>query len=42
MAAADVGMRTFYVGDDRHAVADYRGDMHDAARLISRLAQNGG
>ena len=36
MPAADVGMKTFYVGDDPGAVADYRGDMSDVADLIGR------
>jgi FMN phosphatase YigB (HAD superfamily) len=37
MAAADVGMKTFYVGADPSAIADYRGDMLDVADLIRRM-----
>ncbi len=38
LAAADVGMQTFYVGSDDEATADYRGDLDSLARLIDRLA----
>jgi FMN phosphatase YigB (HAD superfamily) len=38
MPAGDVGMKTFYVGEDPDAVADYRGDMNDLADLIVRVA----
>ncbi len=38
LAAADVGMSTFYVGDDPDARADYRGDLESLARLIPQLA----
>ena len=37
LAAADVGMRTFYVGDDQDATADYRGDLNALARLLLHL-----
>ncbi|MDP2402020.1 MAG: HAD family hydrolase [Actinomycetota bacterium] len=36
LAAADVGMRTFYVGSDEGAQADYRGTLVDLAELIER------
>jgi len=38
MPAADIGMRTFYVGSDADAVADYRGTLDDLADLLPRLA----
>ncbi|MDO8949355.1 MAG: HAD hydrolase-like protein [Actinomycetota bacterium] len=38
MPAADIGMRTFYVGTDLEAVADYRGTLDDLADLLPRLA----
>lgn len=38
MPAADTGMRTFYVGPDPIAVADYRGDLVDLAELLPHLA----
>lgn len=34
LAAADVGMRTFYVGPDEDARADYRGSLDDLAALL--------
>lgn len=37
LAAADVGMRTFYVGGDRSVLADYRGSLEDLAELLPRL-----
>jgi len=37
MPAADTGMRTFYVGPDPAAAADYRGDLVDLAGLLPRL-----
>jgi len=37
LAAADVGMRTYYVGDETEASADYRGDLDSLARIIARL-----
>jgi FMN phosphatase YigB (HAD superfamily) len=37
MPAADVGMRTFYVGNHEDAVATYRGTLHDLAALLPRL-----
>jgi FMN phosphatase YigB (HAD superfamily) len=37
MPAADVGMRTFYVGDDPDAPADLRGDLEGLAELLPRL-----
>lgn len=38
MAAADVGMRTFYVGDDPLAAADFRGTLEELAELLPRIA----
>lgn len=38
MPAADIGMRTFYVGTDAEAFADYRGTLDDLADLLPRLA----
>ncbi len=38
MPAADTGMRTFYVGADPKAAADYRGDLNALHELIPRLA----
>jgi FMN phosphatase YigB (HAD superfamily) len=37
MAAADVGMRTFYVGHDAGAHADWSGDLDDFADLLPKL-----
>jgi len=37
LAAADVGMATFFVGDSPSAVTDYRGDLIDLQRLLERL-----
>lgn len=37
MPAADVGMRTFYVGTDEAAPADLRGDLDELAELLPRL-----
>lgn len=37
LAAADVGMKTYYVGDDEHAAADLRGDLRSLAQLLPRL-----
>lgn len=37
LPAADVGMRTYYVGDDSAASTDYRGNLHELATLIDRL-----
>jgi FMN phosphatase YigB (HAD superfamily) len=37
MPAADVGMRTYYVGDDVDAPADMRGDLEALADLLPRL-----
>lgn len=42
MPAADIGMKTFYVGNDPDAVADYRGDMSDVADLIRRTCSDEG
>ncbi len=39
LAAADVGMQTFYVGS-RAAPSDYRGDLDDLADLLARLASD--
>lgn len=38
MPAADIGMRTFYVGTDADAYADYRGTLDDLADVLPRLA----
>lgn len=38
MPAADIGMRTYYVGADEDAYADYRGTLDDLADLLPRLA----
>ena len=37
MGAADVGMRTFYVGRPPAPVADFSGDLRDLAGLLKRL-----
>lgn len=37
MPAADVGMRTFYVGQDPDAVSDYRGDLEALSDLLPRI-----
>lgn len=37
LPAADIGLRTFYVGPDPDAPADYRGDMELLARELPRL-----
>jgi len=37
LAAADVGMSTFFVGDSAGAIADYRGTLTDLARLIRQV-----
>ncbi|MHB9003406.1 MAG: HAD family hydrolase [Coriobacteriia bacterium] len=36
LAAADVGMRTFYVGEEMGVSADYRGELNDLASLLTR------
>jgi len=38
MAAADVGMRTFFVGNGPIPPTDYAGDLHDLAMLLERLS----
>lgn len=38
LAAADVGMRTFYVGPGSPPTADWSGELTDLAGLISRIA----
>lgn len=38
LAAADIGMRTFFVGGDTTVTCDYRGDLADLAALLPRLA----
>jgi FMN phosphatase YigB (HAD superfamily) len=40
MPAADLGMRTFYVGGDSGAPADWRGSLDDFADLVPRLAED--
>ncbi len=37
MPAADVGMRTYYVGTDESAPADMRGDLDELADLLPRI-----
>ena len=41
LPAADAGMRTFYVGSDPDATADYFGDLKDLSGLLPRLISNG-
>jgi FMN phosphatase YigB (HAD superfamily) len=36
MSAADVGMKTFYVGDGDGVRADYRGTLSELADLVRR------
>ncbi len=38
LPAADVGMRTFYVGSHEDAASDYRGTLSEFAELLPRLA----
>ncbi len=38
ISAADIGMRTFYVGAAHPVTADWNGDLFDFANLISRVA----
>ncbi len=40
LAAADVGMRTYYVGPDERAHADWRGGLVEFAALLPRLTQD--
>lgn len=42
LPAADVGMRTFYVGRHGDAVADYRGNLDDLSELLPRLTATDG
>ncbi len=43
LPAADVGMRTFYVGSSADAPADYRGTLEELAQLLPRLlSENAG
>lgn len=39
LAAADVGMRTFYVGPRGDVAADFHGDLDDLCGLLPRLAE---
>jgi len=39
MAAADTGMRTYYVGEHPDAEADFRGDLAALAKLLTRLVE---
>lgn len=39
LPAADIGMRTFYVGSDPDAPADYRGDLRELDELLGRLCE---
>ncbi len=38
LAAADVGMQTYYVGGDPDAHADFHGDLESLARILPTLA----
>ncbi len=38
MPAADIGMKTFYVGNGPAPVSDWAGDLHDLAELLERIA----
>jgi len=40
LAAADIGMRTYYVGSDEDAVADYRGDLVQLRSLLTQLEKS--
>lgn len=40
MPAADIGMRTFYVGSDEYAYADGRGDLNDLADALPLMVGN--
>jgi len=40
MPAADVGMRTFYVGGDTEAVADHRGSLTELPGTLERLVRS--
>lgn len=37
MPAADIGMKTFYVGEHADASSDYRGSLEDLAELLRRI-----
>ena len=39
MPAADLGMRTFYVGRSKGVPADWSGTLEDLADLLPRLAE---
>lgn len=39
LPASALGMRTYYVGDDPHAQADHRGDLHGLKVVLERLAR---
>jgi FMN phosphatase YigB (HAD superfamily) len=39
MPAADIGMRTFYVGSEPDVHADWRGDLHAFTRALPALAE---
>jgi FMN phosphatase YigB (HAD superfamily) len=41
LPAADIGMRTFYVGDAATAPADFRGSLRDLPDVLARLASDG-
>jgi HAD superfamily hydrolase (TIGR01549 family) len=41
MSAADIGMRTFFVGSGRAAGADWHGDMQDVRSLLLSVAPKG-
>lgn len=42
LSAADVGMKTFYVGPPLPVVADWAGSLSDLAKLLPRLAEPSG
>ncbi len=42
LPAADIGMRTFYVGEHADAAADYRGTLQDFSALLPRLVATEG
>jgi len=41
LPAADVGMRTFYVGDSAAAPADFRGTLTELPDVLARLTAKG-
>lgn len=41
LPASSIGLRTFYVGSDKNAPTDYRGDLHVLAEALPRLCERG-